>query len=94
MGKNVIYTIWLQHCIGYCNSRVNSIVNLFESSERVYRAGETELRMSGLFTPGQINKLLNKDLYDMHIRVQNMKETKFRAFMLNVIFTINSFLPF
>ena len=62
MGKNVIYTIWLQHCIGYCNSRVNSIVNLFESSERVYRAGETELRMSGLFTPGQINKLLNKDL--------------------------------
>ena len=41
-----------------------------------------------------MKKLLNKDLYDMHIRVQNMKETKFRAFMLNVIFTINSFLPF
>ena len=41
-----------------------------------------------------MKKLLNKELYDMHIRVQNMKETKFRAFMLNVIFTINSFLPF
>ncbi len=37
---------------------------------------------------------LNKELYDMNIRVVNMKETKFRAFALNVIFTINSFLPF
>lgn len=41
-----------------------------------------------------MKKLLNKELYDMNIRVVNMKETKFRAFMLNVIFTINSILPF
>ena len=41
-----------------------------------------------------MKKILNKELYDMHIRVKNMKETNFRAFMLNVIFTINSFLPF
>ena len=41
-----------------------------------------------------MKKYLNKDLYDMNIRVVNMKETKFRAFMLNVIFTVNSLLPF
>lgn len=41
-----------------------------------------------------MKKILNKDLYDMNIRVVNMKETDFRAFMLNIIFTINSFLPF
>lgn len=41
-----------------------------------------------------MKKYLNKELYDMNIRVVNMKETKFRAFMLNVIFTINSYLPF
>ena len=41
-----------------------------------------------------MKKLLNKELYDMNIRVVNMKETDFRAFMLNVIFTVNSFLPF
>ena len=41
-----------------------------------------------------IKKYLNKELYDMNIRVVNMKETKFRAFALNVIFTINSWLPF
>ena len=41
-----------------------------------------------------MKKYLNKDLYDMGIRVVNMKETNFRAFALNVIFTINSILPF
>ena len=41
-----------------------------------------------------IKKKLNKELYDMNIRVKNAKETKFRAFMLNIIFTINSLLPF
>jgi hypothetical protein len=41
-----------------------------------------------------MKKYLNKELYDMNIRVVNMHETKFRAFMLNIIFTINSILPF
>lgn len=41
-----------------------------------------------------MKKYLNSELYDMGIRVVNMKETKFRAFALNVIFTINSWLPF
>ena len=42
----------------------------------------------------EMKKTLNKKLYDMNIRVVNMKETKFRANMLNAIFTINSILPF
>ena len=41
-----------------------------------------------------MKKHLNKELYDMNIRVVNLKETDFRAFALNIIFTINSFLPF
>ncbi len=41
-----------------------------------------------------MKKYLNPELYDMNIRVVNMKETKFRAFALNVIFTLNSILPF
>lgn len=40
-----------------------------------------------------MKKYLNKELYDMNIRVVNMKETAFRAFALNVIFTLNSILP-
>lgn len=41
-----------------------------------------------------LKRYLNKDLYDMNIRVVNMKETDFRAKMLNIIFVINSVLPF
>ena len=41
-----------------------------------------------------LKRILNKELYDMNIRVVNMHETKMRAFLLNVIFTINMFLPF
>ena len=40
-----------------------------------------------------MKKVLNKELYDMNIRVVNLKETNTRAFLLNVIFTINSWLP-
>lgn len=41
-----------------------------------------------------LKKVLNPELFDMNIRVVNMKETAFRAFMLNIIFTVNSWLPF
>ncbi len=41
-----------------------------------------------------MKKYLNPELYEMGIRVVNMRETAFRAFGLNTIFTINSLLPF
>lgn len=41
-----------------------------------------------------MKKYLNKELFDMGIRVVNMKETKFRARALNAIFSINQILPF
>lgn len=40
-----------------------------------------------------MKEYLNKELWDMHIRVVNMKETKTRALLLNIIFTLNSYLP-
>ena len=41
-----------------------------------------------------MKRYLNPELANMNIRVVNMKETDFRAFALNVIFTLNSILPF
>ena len=40
-----------------------------------------------------MKKELNPELYDMNIRVVNMKETKFRAKSLNFLFALNRFLP-
>ena len=41
-----------------------------------------------------MKEYLNKELWDMHIRVVNMKETATRARLLNMIFNINRILPF
>jgi len=41
-----------------------------------------------------IKRYLNPELFDMNIRVVNMKETDFRARALNAIFTANMVLPF
>lgn len=41
-----------------------------------------------------MKKYLNRELYDMNIRVVNKRETRFRAFALNIIFTVNMLLPF
>jgi len=41
-----------------------------------------------------MKKYLNKDLYDMGIRVVNLKETDTRARLLNALFKINTYLPF
>ncbi len=41
-----------------------------------------------------MKKFLNKELFDMGIRVVNMEETARRARMLNMIFTANMALPF
>lgn len=41
-----------------------------------------------------LKKLMNRELYDMNIRVVNLNQPKSRARMLNVYFTVNSLLPF
>lgn len=41
-----------------------------------------------------MKEYLNKELWDMHIRVVNMKETTTRARLLNMIFNLNRILPF
>ena len=40
-----------------------------------------------------MKRYLNKDLFDMNIRVVNKKETGMRAFLLNCVFVMNSILP-
>ena len=41
-----------------------------------------------------MKKRLNRELYDLNIRVVNMEETRNRAFLLNLIFNLNTYLPF
>ncbi len=58
-----IYWIWLQHVLGIsCSIKTDEIVSYFGDAKKLYFAGEYEWKISGIFTPKQIQKLGNKDL--------------------------------
>ena len=67
-----LYWIWLQQTLGISVSvRTDEIVSYFGSARALYFAGETEWRLSGIFTPKQIAKLNNQDL----TKAKNILET-------------------
>ena len=41
-----------------------------------------------------LKRIMNKELYDMNIRVVNLNETKMRKRIINAYYAVNSFLPF
>ncbi|MCR5485547.1 MAG: DNA-processing protein DprA [Clostridiales bacterium] len=55
--KNV-YWIWLQSCLG-TGARVDEILSVFPSPEDIFDFSETELRISGVFTARQLDRLKN-----------------------------------
>lgn len=58
-----IYWIWLQQALGISSSiRTDEIFSYYGSAKALYFAGENEWRLSGVFSPKQVSKLLNQDL--------------------------------
>ena len=67
-----IYWIWLQQALGISPSiRTDEILSYFGSAKALYFAGENEWRISGVFTPKQISRLMNQDLS----KAQNIFDT-------------------
>lgn len=67
-----LYWIWLQQTLGISVSvRTDEIISYFGSARALYFAGETEWRLSGVFTPKQIARLSNQDL----TKAKNILET-------------------
>ena len=67
-----IYWIWLQQALGISPSiRTDEIFSYFCSAKALYFAGENEWRLSGVFSPKQITRLLNQDL----TRAKNIFDT-------------------
>lgn len=58
-----VYWVWLQRVLGISSSlKSDEIVSYFHTAKDIYSAGENEWRLSGIFTPHQIEKLKNSDL--------------------------------
>ena len=61
--KDKLYWVWAQNALGISsNVKSDEIVSYFGNAESLYFAGEYEWRISGIFTPGQINKLKSTTL--------------------------------
>lgn len=61
--RDDVYWIWLQSCLGIRSAlHTDEILGRFETARNVYEAGEYDKRISGAFTPGQLEKLRSTDL--------------------------------
>ena len=61
--KDKLYWVWAQNALGISSSvKSDEIISYFGNAESLYFAGEYEWRISGIFTPGQINKLKSTTL--------------------------------
>lgn len=58
---SVEYWIWLQNALG-AGARTDEILSYFETPEKLYKAGDYEWRLSGLFTQKKIDSLKNSTL--------------------------------
>ncbi len=57
MNNNIIYSIWLQQCIGYASQKIKTIISRFGSSYNVYNSSDSSRRTSGLFTAKQLKNM-------------------------------------
>ncbi len=56
-----VYWLWLQQTLGVNTSiKADEIAAYFEDAKTVYFSSENELRLSGIFTPRQLDKLMEK----------------------------------
>ena len=60
--KNIRYWIWFAEAVGFCTPKAKQILELYGDIEQFYNGGETEWRLSGLFSNSEINKLSSVDL--------------------------------
>ena len=60
--NNLRYWIWFTQAIGYCNTKAKQLTFLYDSIEEFYNGGESEWRLSGLFTNKEIEKLTDTPL--------------------------------
>lgn len=59
--EKLVYELWLHTCLGSAYSRVRNVLEQFDNAEQVYFSNETELRLSGAFTPAVLRRVLKKN---------------------------------
>lgn len=58
---DIRYWIWFTQAVGYCTPKAKQLLELYDDTEDFFKGGESEWRLSGLFSNSEINKLLSTD---------------------------------
>ncbi|MBQ8000457.1 MAG: DNA-processing protein DprA [Ruminococcus sp.] len=58
MNDSTRYWIWLTQGIGYCNAKLKYLYSQYSDIKTLYDGAEAELRFCGIFTEGEISRLL------------------------------------
>ena len=77
---NIIYWMWLKSCLNDGSSKIAEITKMFVNAESVFRAGETELRLSGLFSRNESAKILKHDTAKAERDFENCKKNNIDIF--------------
>lgn len=80
MNKSTLYYIWLTQGIGYCTTKVKYIYGLYPDIELLYKGGEQELRLCGIFTEKEIAKLTKTKLSDAENILRRCEELNFKVY--------------
>lgn len=67
---NSNYYIWLQTALGP-GAAAENIFSVFNSAEEIFKSGERGLRLSGVFTSHQIQKLLKTDISESYAVIED-----------------------
>ncbi|MBQ7384986.1 MAG: DNA-processing protein DprA [Ruminococcus sp.] len=84
MNKSTLYYIWLTQGIGYCNTKVKYIYGLYPDIELLYKGGEQELRLCGIFTENEISKLMKTKLSDAENILKRCEELNYKVYDISM----------
>lgn len=84
MNKSTLYYIWLTQGIGYCNTKAKYVYDLYPDIELLYKGGEQELRLCGIFTEKEISKLTKTSLSEAENILRRCQELSYKVYDISM----------
>lgn len=84
MNKSTLYYIWLTLGIGFCSTKVKYIYKLYSDISKLYEGSEQELRLCGVFTENEIDKLLKTDLSVAENILKRAEELNYKVYDISM----------
>ena len=77
------YYIWLQFVLGAGNSRALKILDRFKNAQNVYNSDISELKLSGLFTEKELERVKSVKLGTAHSVIRKCEKSGIEIFCID-----------